>query len=214
MFRKNLKTAISNSNMIVKEIANKSGVNKRTIDKWVGAEATEPKVNDLYKVCQTLGITIEWAVTGKETGGFSQETISIARKIAALSLQDREEVMLLVRHKLERYPEFKRNTHSETSEPASPYVAVTPETEGFDNVVSIDYDMAEILYLGDYAATTAGELREMLDAPGEYQIRYVSRKLLKADPKNCFCIPVSVTICVNLNKKDDIIRGWKGKRAG
>jgi transcriptional regulator with XRE-family HTH domain len=68
MLRENLKIAISNSGMIVREIAVKSGVKKRTIDKWVGAEATEPKVNDLYKVCQILGITIEWAVAG-ESGG-------------------------------------------------------------------------------------------------------------------------------------------------
>ena len=65
MLRDNLKTAISNSGMIVKEIAAKSGVNKRTIDKWVGVNETEPKINDIYKVCKTLGITVEWAVTGK-----------------------------------------------------------------------------------------------------------------------------------------------------
>jgi transcriptional regulator with XRE-family HTH domain len=65
MLRDNLKSAITNSGMIVKEIAAKSGVKKRTIDKWVGAEATEPKINDLYKVCQILGITVEWAVAGE-----------------------------------------------------------------------------------------------------------------------------------------------------
>jgi SOS-response transcriptional repressor LexA len=190
MLRENLKTAISNSEMIVKEIAAKSGVNKRTIDKWVGAEETEPKVKDLYRVCQTLGITIEWVVTGKEKGGFSQEIISIAQKIAALSLQDREEVMLLVRHKLEHYPEINEKNSFETSEPEPSYITATTETEGFDNVVSIDYDIVGVLYLGDYAATAAGELREMLDAPEESEIRYVSRIMLDADPKKCFCLPV------------------------
>lgn len=65
MIRNNLKTAINNSGLIVKEIAAKSGVKKRTIDKWVGADATEPKVNDLYKVCQILGVTVEWVVAGE-----------------------------------------------------------------------------------------------------------------------------------------------------
>ena len=64
MLRDNLKAAIGKSGMIVKEIAAKSGVKKRTIDKWVGTQYTEPKVYDFYKVCQTLGITIEWAVDG------------------------------------------------------------------------------------------------------------------------------------------------------
>lgn len=75
MLRDNLKTAIGNSGMIVKEIAAKSGVKKRTIDKWVGAEATEPKVNDLYKVCKILGITIEWAVAGDKGLEYVQKII-------------------------------------------------------------------------------------------------------------------------------------------
>jgi transcriptional regulator with XRE-family HTH domain len=61
--------------MIVKEIAEKSGVKKRTIDKWVGAEKTEPKVNDLYKVCQILGITVEWAVAGDLGTEYVRKTI-------------------------------------------------------------------------------------------------------------------------------------------
>jgi transcriptional regulator with XRE-family HTH domain len=61
--------------MIVKEIAEKSGVKKRTIDKWVGAEKTEPKVNDLYKVCQILGITVEWAVAGDMGIEYVRKTI-------------------------------------------------------------------------------------------------------------------------------------------
>jgi len=65
MLRDNLKSAISNSGMIVKEIAAKSGVNKRTIDKWVGISGTEPKVNDLYKVCKVLVTTMEWLVDGE-----------------------------------------------------------------------------------------------------------------------------------------------------
>jgi len=75
MIRKNLKTAISNSGMIVKDIAAKSGVKKRTIDKWVGSEATEPKVNDLYKVCKILGITIEWVVEGEKGLEYVRKTI-------------------------------------------------------------------------------------------------------------------------------------------
>jgi transcriptional regulator with XRE-family HTH domain len=65
MLRDNLKAAINKSGLIVKEIAAKSGVKKRTIDKWVGIGATEPKVNDLYKVCKVLSVTMEWVVDGE-----------------------------------------------------------------------------------------------------------------------------------------------------
>jgi transcriptional regulator with XRE-family HTH domain len=65
MLRDNLKAAVTRSGLIVKEIAAKSGVNKRTIDKWVGIGATEPKVQDLYKVCKVLSVTMEWVVDGE-----------------------------------------------------------------------------------------------------------------------------------------------------
>jgi transcriptional regulator with XRE-family HTH domain len=65
MLRDNLKAAITKSGLVVKEIAVKAGVNKRTIDKWVGISATEPKVNDLYKVCKILSVTMEWVVDGE-----------------------------------------------------------------------------------------------------------------------------------------------------
>jgi transcriptional regulator with XRE-family HTH domain len=65
MLRDNLKSAISKSGFYVKELAAISGVNKRTIDKRIGLEATEPKVYDLFKVCKVLGITIEWTVDGE-----------------------------------------------------------------------------------------------------------------------------------------------------
>jgi transcriptional regulator with XRE-family HTH domain len=65
MLRDNLKAAVAKSGLIVKEIAARSGVNKRTVDKWVGASATEPKVNDLYRVCKVLSVTMEWIVDGE-----------------------------------------------------------------------------------------------------------------------------------------------------
>jgi transcriptional regulator with XRE-family HTH domain len=65
MLRDSLKAAVAKSGLIVKEIAAKSGVKKRTIDKWVGIGATEPKVKDLYKVCKVLAVTMEWVVDGE-----------------------------------------------------------------------------------------------------------------------------------------------------
>jgi transcriptional regulator with XRE-family HTH domain len=75
MLRNNLKTAIGNSGLIVKEIAHKSKVNKRTIDKWVGASETEPKVKDLYKVCIVLNVTMEEIVAGKKGSEFVKKVI-------------------------------------------------------------------------------------------------------------------------------------------
>ena len=75
MLRDNLKDAIHKSKKIVKEIAEQSGVNKRTIDKWVGVSATEPKVNDFYKVCRVLETTMEWLVDGENGSEYLREII-------------------------------------------------------------------------------------------------------------------------------------------
>jgi hypothetical protein len=65
MIRENLKAAITKSGLFVKEVSAKSGVKKRTIDKWVGSEEIEPKVIDLYKVCVVLRTTMEEMVDGE-----------------------------------------------------------------------------------------------------------------------------------------------------
>jgi len=87
MLRDNLKTAISKSGLVVKEIAARSGVNKRTIDKWVGASGTEPRVNDLYKVCKALSTTMEYIVDG--TAGMDYIRIVVRNDPLAIRIPDR-----------------------------------------------------------------------------------------------------------------------------
>lgn len=62
--RENLRKAIAQSGLVVKEIADRSNVKKATIDNWVGNRPTTPRVNDLVEVAKVLGVTAEWIVTG------------------------------------------------------------------------------------------------------------------------------------------------------
>jgi transcriptional regulator with XRE-family HTH domain len=75
MIRENLKAAIDKSGLFVKEVAAKSNVKKRTIDKWVGSEETEPKVIDLYKVCVVLQTTMEEIVDGKAGAEYVRKVV-------------------------------------------------------------------------------------------------------------------------------------------
>lgn len=68
MIRDNLRDAIKNSGMIVKDISQKSGVSKRTIDKWIGAESVEPRAIDFVKVCRALNVSPERIVFGDILG--------------------------------------------------------------------------------------------------------------------------------------------------
>lgn len=109
--------------MIVEEVAEKSGVKKRTIDKWVGNKATEPKVKALYDVCKALNITVEELITGKPPEGIKPEILALAREISKLSLKDQEEIMFLVNYKLGnpyKAPKQKEDALY-TSDPSSAY---------------------------------------------------------------------------------------------
>ena len=81
MIRTNLKAAISGSGLLVKEAAAMSGVNKRTLDKWLGSEETEPRAKDLYKVCVSLGVTMEEIVNGEEGLAFVRSLMAKEGKL-------------------------------------------------------------------------------------------------------------------------------------
>ena len=76
-----------------------------------------------------------------------------------------------------------------TKDPAPTYDSTPLETGLVISEDSINYDMVGVLYLGECAATAAGELREMLNNPGDYEVRYLPSKLIKK-PERCFCINV------------------------
>ena len=82
-FRKNLKSELEYSGMLVKELAEKSGVKKNTIDQYLSARSQSPSVEAGVKIAKVLGVSVEYLVTGKDDHGLS----SSSRHIAQLSEQ-------------------------------------------------------------------------------------------------------------------------------
>jgi transcriptional regulator with XRE-family HTH domain len=106
MIKENLKVAFAASNLYVKEIAAKSGVNKSTIDGWMSARAYEPRPIDLYAVCKVVDITIEQAIDGdagiayvrqwaKKDGRVYSPPEHIADIVEGLSLLDDNELDMI-----------------------------------------------------------------------------------------------------------------------
>jgi transcriptional regulator with XRE-family HTH domain len=67
-FKENLKSELTYSGMLVKELAVLSGVNKHSIDNYLNARGQMPSVEAAAKIAQALGVSVEYLVTGKETG--------------------------------------------------------------------------------------------------------------------------------------------------
>jgi len=63
-FRENLKSQLEYSGMLVKELAAQSGVNKKTIDSYLGTRGHMPSVEAAVCIAKALGVTVEYLVTG------------------------------------------------------------------------------------------------------------------------------------------------------
>ena len=63
-FRENLKEELSFQDIKVKELAFRTGINRRTIDNYLRENTSQPTAENAVKIAQALGVTVEYLVTG------------------------------------------------------------------------------------------------------------------------------------------------------
>jgi len=63
-FRENLKSQLDYSGMLVKELAARSGIKKKTIDSYLGNHSSTPSVENAVSIAKALGVSVEFLVTG------------------------------------------------------------------------------------------------------------------------------------------------------
>jgi len=63
-FRENLKSQLEYSGILVKELAARSGVKKKTIDSYLGTHNSTPSVENAVSIAKALGVSVEFLVTG------------------------------------------------------------------------------------------------------------------------------------------------------
>ncbi len=73
-FRENLKDELKYQGILVKELADKSGVPKGTIDHYLAEKNTAPIAENAVKIAQALNVTVEYLVTGKTTNAKGTNT--------------------------------------------------------------------------------------------------------------------------------------------
>lgn len=66
MFRDNLKEQIEYKGLIIKEVAAKTGISKRTIDTYVDSRAVIPNAEIAVKLAEALDTTVEYLVRGSD----------------------------------------------------------------------------------------------------------------------------------------------------
>ena len=65
-FRENLKAELAYADMLVKELAELSGINKQTIDSYLRENGHTPSVEAAVRIARALNVSVEYLVTGQE----------------------------------------------------------------------------------------------------------------------------------------------------
>jgi transcriptional regulator with XRE-family HTH domain len=95
-FRENLKQELNFNGMLVKELASSAGVQKRAIDTYLLSEnASMPPADVAVRIAQTLGVSVEYLVTGGETS-LPHDVRNITRHLLQLDPKDRKIVAVLI----------------------------------------------------------------------------------------------------------------------
>jgi transcriptional regulator with XRE-family HTH domain len=65
-FKENLKSELTYTGMLVKELSAITGIKKHTLDNYLNTHNSLPNAEGAVKIAQALGISVEYLVTGKE----------------------------------------------------------------------------------------------------------------------------------------------------
>jgi len=101
-FKENLKSELAYKNILVKELATISGINKRTIDNYLREEGSIPSADAAVRIAGALGVTVEYLITGNEQQErnyppLSQEPRVVLKNLETLNKRDRKIVFNLIK---------------------------------------------------------------------------------------------------------------------
>ena len=66
-FRENLRKELAYSGLLVKELAARSGISKRTLDNYLNTRNYMPSADIAVHIARALGVSVEYLVTGKDS---------------------------------------------------------------------------------------------------------------------------------------------------
>jgi len=101
-FKENLKSELTYSGMLVKELATVSGVKKSTIDNYLNTHNTMPSADAAVRIANALGVTVEYLITGNEKQGRNSpapfpDSRVVMKNLEALNKRDRKIVLNLIK---------------------------------------------------------------------------------------------------------------------
>jgi len=99
-FRENLKSELLYQDMLVKELAQITGISRHTLDNYLNVRENMPTADVAVKIAQALGVSVEYLVTGEENQqekpALGTETRVLIQNFKLLSEDDRKMIIAIV----------------------------------------------------------------------------------------------------------------------
>ena len=113
-FKENLKAELAYKDILIKELAVLSGVNRRTIDNYMREDGSMPSVDAAVRIAGALGVTVEYLVTGRERQEQNHSLIFpdprvVLKDLESLNKRDRKIVFNLIKSLREMEDHERKN---------------------------------------------------------------------------------------------------------
>ena len=101
-FKENLKAELAYKNILIKELASISGVNRRTIDNYLREDGSIPSADAAVRIAAALGVTVEYLFNGNEQKERKAaqpvpDSRTVLKNLEALNKRDRKIVLNLIK---------------------------------------------------------------------------------------------------------------------
>ena len=99
-FKDHLKAELAYQDILVKELAARTGISKHTLDNYLNVREYTPSAESAVKIAQALGVSVEYLVTGeeniKERLSFGPEIHFLVQNFKLLSENDRKMILAII----------------------------------------------------------------------------------------------------------------------
>ena len=99
-FKENLKSELQYKDMMVKELALKTGISRHTIDNYLNVRSHTPTIEAAVKIAKALDVSVEFLVTGaepiKDISHLSNEDHCMLQNFKLLNETDKKIIIELI----------------------------------------------------------------------------------------------------------------------
>ena len=101
-FRENLKAELAYKDILIKEVAVRSGISRRTIDNYLREDGSMPSAEAAVRIAGALGVSVEYLITGNErleqnSSPLSPDPRIVLKNLESLNNRDRKIVLNMIK---------------------------------------------------------------------------------------------------------------------